>query len=826
MLSSLFQDLRFGLRMLARNRGFMAAVVITFALGIGVNTAIFSAISAVLLRPLPYAGANRLVEVSDLNAQGESIPITYPNFLDWQKDNRVFERMAAWVVFHFPLVLDRETERIAVGLVSSDFLTTLGVRPAWGRDFALSEDKPGAAPVAILSHQLWQRRFSGDPACLGRSVKLDNRLLTVVGILPPGFRFYGGGELFVPYAQYAEQFGMMQRDNHNGTIALARLKPEMGLAQARSELGAIAARLEKAYPGANAGLRVKLTPLRERLTGNSQASLWLLLGAAGLVLVIAIVNVANLQVARTLSRDKELALRAALGAGGGRLIRQLLTESVLLASAGGAFGLLLGIWSCRLLTHLLPWELRENLGQQPALDGWVFMFGLGMTLLTGLVCGLVPAWGASRLHLAESLKADSRTATADRGRLRLRSALVVSEIAVALMAVVAAMLMLRSLDQLQRVHPGFRPQHVVTVRLDLPWSKSENIAHTGRFYTELMARVQALPGIQAAGATTMLPLTGQSSSMPVYRDDRPLPAPGQFPHADYHVVTPDYFRAMGIPLLQGRFFSAEDLPLRATSDNPAQTSETFRRSNLSAIISQAMAERLWPNENPLGKRYRLGTPEIDFPWATVVGVVGSIRQYGLDNELASEMHLNYLQFPPNNGLTLVMRTTADTAALARAIRQEVFGLDKDVAVHDVRTMTQRIADWLADRLFTLRLILVFAALALALAAIGVYGVMSYTVSRHTLEIGVRMALGARPGEVLRLVLRQGLGLTAMGTVLGLVGAMGLTWLLRSLLFGISPTDPLAFGATVVLLGGVALLACYLPARRAANVDPMTALRCE
>ncbi len=819
-------DLRFALRQLGKSPGFSAAVVVTLALGIGVNTALFSVISALLLRPLPYTGAQRLVELCDLNAAGESLPITYANFLDWQKENRVFERMAAYVVFHFPLGWERETERVAVGLVSADFFAALGVRPALGRDFAAAEDGPGAEPVAILSHELWQRRFAGDPACLGRSLKLDNRRLTVVGILPPGFRFYGGGELFVPYAQYAETFGMNQRNNHNGTMALAQLKPQTSLAQARGDLSALAARLEQTYPEANAGLRVKVTPLRERLSGGSQASLWLLLAAAGLVLVIAALNVANLLLARGLNRDREMALRAALGAGRGRLTRQLLTESVVLAAVGGGLGLLLGVWSCQLLSHLLPWEIRENLGQQPVLDWRVLGFALGISLLTGLLCGLAPAWGASRLRLVESLKADSRTATAERGRSRLRCALVVSEIATAVMTLVVALLMLHSLYQLRRVDPGFAPQQVLTVRVDLPWSKSENIAETSRFYTELLARIQALPGIQAAGATTMLPLTWQSSSMPVYREGAPVPAPGEFLHPDYHVVTPGYFRAMGIPLLQGRFFGAEDPPLRATSDNLAENIEVFRKSSLSAIVSKAMAERLWPNDNPLGKRFRLGTPDMDFPWATVVGVVGSTRQHGLETAPAPEMHLNYLQFPPNNGMTLALRTTAEVAAVAEAVRREVFALDKDVTVHDVRTMEQRMSDWLAERQFSLRLILLFAGLALALAAVGIYGVMSYTVGRRTLEMGVRLALGAQPGQVLRLVLGHGLRLIALGVALGLAGAFGLTRIMRHLLFGISATDPLAFGGSVLLLGGVALLACYVPAHRAAKLDPMVALRHE
>ena len=805
-MDTLIQDLRFALRMLLKNPGFTATAAITLALGIGANTAIFSVINAVLLRPLPYHDPSRLVLVNETTRQLADMSVSYPNFLDWREQNHVFERLAALQDGQFTLTgLDRP-ERLGGLNVSADFFTTLGATPALGRDFQPQDDKAGAEPVAILSDHLWRSRFGGDPTVVGRVLTLDGRQVTVVGVLPPRFRVYlSESDLFLPLGLNADR--MKDRGNHPGIYVIGRLGSGATIETARADMDAIARGLEQQYPKTNTGCRVAMKPLEDEVVGALRPALLVLAVAVGFVLLITCANVANLLLARASAREKEIAIRTALGASKARLLRQVLTESTLLSVLGGGLGLLLAGWLTDVLLSLVPSTLPRL--DEVRLDGAVLGFSLALSLLTGLVFGIAPALQASRTELLEPLKETSRGSTAGIRQHRFRNILVAGEIALALVLLAGAGLMARSFLRLNRVDPGFRPEHVLSAQLVLPRVKYPESAAILAFADRLLPAVAAIPGVTSVGLVNPLPLSQEGWQTDFWVEGAPVPTRGEVPNSDYHVVGGDYFKAMGIALVHGRLFDDSD---RADSAPVA-------------LVNETLARRFWPHRDAVGQRMRTGSPDDPGPWLTVVGVVGDVKQYGLDQEQKTQFYRPQRQLPLRP-MSIVVRSSLDPTSLAASLRQAVLAADSDQPIYNVRTMTGLLSDTSAPRRLSLLLLGAFAATALLLAAVGIYGVLAYSVTQRTHEIGIRMALGARRGDVLLMVFRQGLRLVLAGAALGVVAAFGLTRLMSSLLFGVSPTDPGTLGAVCLLLVGVALLACVVPARRASGVDPMIALRCE
>ncbi|HWS54894.1 MAG TPA: ABC transporter permease [Pyrinomonadaceae bacterium] len=809
MMGDLSQDLRYGLRVLVKNPGFTAVAVVALALGIGANSAIFSVVNAVLLRPLPYKDPGRLVMVwEDNTSKGYPRDTPAPaNFVDWRDQSQVFEGVAALAHESFNLTGAGEPERLDGRRVSAGLFPMLGVEPQLGRAFTPEEDQPGGARAVVLSHGLWQRRFGSDPKVIGTALTLNGTSHTVVGVMPQGFEIPGhtgrADELIVPIAFTQQEAASRSR---HFLMVLARLKPGVTLEQAQAEMNTIAARLQQQYPNTNTGVGAAVVSLHEQMVGDIRPALLVLLGAVGFVLLVACANVANLLLARAAARQKEIALRVALGASRARLIRQFLTESILLAALGGVVGLLLSVWGVNLLKAFIP----EGISQAKAIaiDAKVLGFTLLISLLTGLIFGLAPATQASSFNLNETLKEGGRdSATGGRGN-RIRSLLVVAEVAVSLVLLIGAGLLINSFLRLRSVDPGFRADNLLTMRVVLPDLKYPDQARRSAFYAEVVRRVGALPGVQSAAVTNWIPLVRQGDSMGISVEGQPDPGPGQNPSVVTRVVSPDYFRTMGMRLTQGRGFGEQDKP-----DAPPVV-----------IVSEAMARRFWPNQDPLGKRIKSGSLSAPTPWVEVVGVVNDVRQFELNAEPRPQMYVPYEQpvfFRPSN---LVVRTEVEPGSLAATVRQTVWEVDKDQPVSNISTMEEVLSDSIARQRFSMLLLAVFAGVALLLAAVGIYGVMSYTVAQRTHEIGIRMALGAQKRDVLKLAVGQGLKLVLVGVVIGLVASLALTRVMSSLLFGVSATDPATLVVISLVLIGVALLASYIPARRAAKVDPMIALR--
>jgi predicted permease len=802
MMETLLQDLRYGLRVLTKNPGFTLVAVLTLALGIGANSAIFSIVNTALLRPLPYADPERIVLVWHNNrvSNVERDFVSYQNFQDFQKQNQSFETMAAaTAVWSSVLTTDEGPERVSAQYASASLFPLLGVQPLRGRAFLETEDQPGQPRVVVLSHRFWQSRFASDPNVIGKTVTLDNVPATVVGVMPPGFRFLHDVDLWVPLGQnLIVGRGRAVRI----TTPFGRLRPGVSLDQARTEMATLARQLEQQYPDANTGLSTTVVSLNEQISGKVRPALLLLLGIVGFVLLIACANVANLMMTRAATRQKEIAVRIVLGAGRARLVRQLLTESVALSAMGGTVGLLLAVWGMDVVRRL--GHARVPRVDELTIDGWVLAFTLGLSLLTGILFGLVPTLQLSTANLHESLKEGGRE-TLGAGRSRLRSSLVVAEMALALILMTGAGLMLKSFARVLDVDPGFNADKVLTVQIGLPPSYSQP-AQRLTFYQQLFARLEALPGVEAAGGATRLPLReGVSTKLEI--EGRPVAA-GERPEVEFRRASLSYFRAMGVPLRQGRTFTEQDGP----DAQPV------------VVINEAGARRFWPGEDAVGKRVRfLGT--VQEPWSTVIGVIGNIKHFGLDTEPRPEVYITFAQGPPVTPL-LAIRTSVDPSSLIAAVRRELRSLEPKLVMYNFAPMTELVTDSLTERRFNTMLIGVFAVLALALAAVGVYGVMSYLVRQRTHEIGIRMALGAERGDILRLVVGHGMVLVLAGVGIGLVGAFGLTRIMSGLLFGVSATDPTTFVGGSVVLALVALLASYLPARRATKVDPMVALRYE
>jgi predicted permease len=810
-------NVRYAVRTLLKSPGMTAVAVLALALGIGANTAIFSVINAVFLRPLPYSEAGRLVEISERSSGGGHMSVSYPNYLDWSKQAGVFEAMAANGVYDATLMASGNAERVPVGCVSADFLRVLRIPPLLGRDFRAEDDREGAAPVAILTHRTWQTRFGSDPSILGRPVTVDQRSYTVIGILPPEFRFYRSMDVLIPISDAVMRRMLYLRQNHNNVYAIARLKDGATLEQAQAQMSTIAARLAKAYPEWNTGVGARVTGLRQRLAASAGQPIAMLLGAVCLVLLIACVNVANLLLARAADRKKEMAVRAALGASRGHVIGQLLTESVLLAVAGGALGILFARLSFAGLIRLVPASIAAGgLG----IDLRVLGFTLLVSLLTGVLFGLFPALDGLRVNLSDAMRDGTRTTGAS-SRGRLRDALVVSEIALALVLLVGAGLLLRTLDRLMNVRLGFETVNILTTRVSLPDSDAISPEQASAFYDRLIERVQAMPGVRSAGTISHMPLSGGFSSAVFYRSDRPIPPRGELPSADQRSASPEYFRAMGVPLLRGRLFTPADG--RISNFTRDKLFAWFQANSFAVVINDTMARRFWPGEDPVGKSFRFGFPEMNGPRLTIVGVVGDTRDYGPDAAAPPVWYFSSYHVPHQND-TLVIRSAGDPGALAAAVHRAAAELEQSALITDVRTVEQLVSGSVASRRLNMLLLAIFAGLALLLAAVGIYGVMAYAVNRRSHEIGVRLAMGATAGDIMRMVIGRAALLGALGIAIGAAAALALTRLISGMLYGVKATDPLTFVTVAAVLFGAAIAASYTPARRATRVSPLAALR--
>ncbi len=807
-MGTLLQDLKYAIRMLVKTPAFTGFAVGVLALGIAANTSIFSFANTVLLHPLPYRDAGRLVMIWE-DASFIGFPRNTPapgNFYDWRAQNRSFEDMGATRDASFSLTGGAMPEEILGRQVSWNLFRVLGVAPFMGRDFAAEDDKSNTGYVAILSHALWRQSFGSDPQVVGKQIELDSEKYTVIGVMPQGFEFPDrASAIWVPLA-----FSDEQATNHHRHFlqVVARLKPGITLAQANADLTAVSMNLAEKYPDSNKHIGAFAVPLHQDRVGNLRLAIYVLLGAVGFVLLIACANVANLLLARATARQRELALRMSLGAGRGRIIRQLLTESILLAVLAGALGLMLSIWGAGFLARLVPAGIPFDV--TAGINARVFAFTLLVSMGTGILFGIIPALRVSRINLNESLKqAGARSGIGAHGR-HTRDVLVVAEVALAMVLLTGAGLMIESFAKLRSLNPGFSADHVLVLRTPLPDPKYPKLAQRTAFYDQVLERVNRVPGVVAAGFTTWVPLTNRGGSNGFTVEGRPAPAPGEFSDANMRVISKDYIRTMGMTLKAGRLFTGEE-----RQDSP-----------LVLLTNETMARQFWPDENPLGRRIKLGGFDSDYPWITIVGIVGDVHQMGLDVAPRAEMYVPYSQYEYFQPGYLAVKTTADPLQVASAVRDQIWAVDKDQPVADVMPMQTIVDEELSPRQMQAKLLGIFAGIALVLASLGIYAVLSYAVAQRTQEIGVRMALGAQRPDILRMVIGRGLALTFAGVGIGLAGAIALTRVLRSLLYGINANDPLTFAAVAATLSAVALLACYIPAYRATRVDPIVALRHE
>jgi len=808
VLADFWNDLRYAIRLQRKNPGFTIVAVIALALGIGANTAIFSVVNTVLLRPLPYKDPERLVMVWE-EATKAGYPQDTPtaaNFVDWRTQNQSFEGMAAITDDSFNLTGTGDPERLEGQRVSTDLFPLFGVEPQIGRVFTAAEDQPGNERVVLLSYGLWQRRFGGDAGIVGKSLQLNGSGYTVVGVMPARFQFpTADDEVWVPIAFTQED--ATNRNRHYLRV-VGRLKPGVTLAQAQADMSTIATRLQQQYPETNTDLGAVITPLQEHLVGDIKPALLILLGAVGLVLLIACANVANLLLARAAVRQKEIAVRVALGARRSRLIRQFLTESVSLSLLGGLVGLVIAYVGLIVLKAFIP----ENISQARAIsiDYKVLGFTLFVSVATGLIFGLAPALQSIRFNQAETLKEGGRDAATGGSGKRLRSLLVMAEVAISLVLLIGAGLLINSFLRLRNVDPGFRVDNLLTMKIVLPDSKYERRVQRSAFYTDIVQRVQSLPGVRSAAVTTNLPLYRQGNSISISIEGRPEPPPGQEDIIVTRIISPGYFDTMSIPLLKGRQLTDQD-----TDDSPNVV-----------VISEGMARRYWPGEEAVGKRIAVGRIRSPEDWIQVVGVVKDVRQFELTADPKPQMYLTHRQFGFFDAQDLVVKTDVDSASMASAVRKAVWEIDKDQPVSNIRAMETILADSIARQRFSMLLLAIFATVALVLAGVGIYGVMSYSVAQRTHEIGIRMALGAQTSAVLKLAVGYGLKLVAAGIAIGLVAAFALTRVMATLLFGVTATDPTTFTLISLLLVAVAAIASYIPARRATRVNPIIALRYE
>jgi putative ABC transport system permease protein len=808
-LENLLKDVRYGFRMLRKSPSFTFFAVAVLALGIAANSAIFSIADAILVRPLPYRDANRLVMIwEDSSAYGFPKDTPAPgNFSDWKSRNQVFEDVAAISDGSFNLTGSGNPENLIGKWATANLFSVLGVSPALGRDFRPEDDVPGAPAVALLSHGLWLRRFGGDPRIVGKEISLNSEKCTVIGVMKRGAQFPDREtDLWAPSRFTTAQ--LANRRNHFLQV-VARLKPRVSLRTANANLATIASQLEKENPDSNAKVGAFAVPLREELAGDVRPAIFMLLGAVCFVLLIACANVANLLLSRATGRRREMAMRIALGATRARVIQQMLTESILLSIFAGVAGLLFSIWGTKFLATLIPTGIAPMTGT--GVDGRVLLFTLAISLATGIVFGIIPASRVSQFQLAHSLKQGGGRSGVGSGGHRLRDALVISEVALAIVLLAGAALMIRSLENLYHLDSGFRADHVLVMRTPLPRQKYEAFAARAAFYEQVLERVEGLPGVVAAGYTTWVPLTNAGGATGITIEGKPEPAPAEVLVPNIRIISRDYTRALQMKLMEGRLFESRD----AAGTLPV------------ALVNQTMARNYWTGEDPAGKRFKVGGYSEKSPWLTVIGIVGDVHQAGLAVPARAEMYLPYQQedlgFEPEY---LAVRTAGDPMALGEIVRQQIWAVDKEQPVAGMMPLEDLVDENLASRKMQASLLSGFAGLALLLVTLGIYAVLSFAVTQRTQEIGVRVALGAQPGDVLRMIFSQGFRLFLMGAALGLAAAFVLSRALVHLLFGVSAYDPVSFAGVTILLAAVALLACYVPARRATRVDPLIALRYE
>jgi predicted permease len=810
-METLIQDAKFAFRLLLKDPGFTAIAVIVLALGIGANTAIFSVVDGVLLSPLPYGQADRLVNVFQKSSHFTRSSVSYLNFKDWRRDNKAFVRMAAFNWNGFSLTHPGLAEHVGGKNISTGFFATLGVKLQLGREFTPQEDHEGGPPVVIISNRLWRRRFGASPHAVGEAVALDGKAYTVVGVMPRGFRMRGRADVMAPLGQIDPAL-LRDRRINPGIQVIARMKTGVTLAQAQADMANVQRSLDQLYPKADQGIEANVISLKEVLVGWTSRTLWMLLGAVALVLLIACANVANLLLARSSARSREFAIRSALGADRPRVVRQLLTESVLLALAGGVVGLLVAFWGTKPVVAAVPGSLPRS--HDIGLNLPVLFFTFAASMIVGVLFGLAPAMKHSNVSLQETLKEGGRTASG--GRQRSQRALVIFQMALTIVLLVGAGLMIESVWRLNAVNPGFRPQRVLTFSVALSPASTETPNAIRTAYRQLIGRIQNIPGVQATAVTDLVPLEGSDDDIPFWIGSQTPTAWNKAPLTLFYCTSPGYLRAMGIPLLRGRFITNDDTP----------------KSAHVVVIDRELAHRYFHGQDPVGQTLTLAL----LGKVRIVGVAGHVKHWSLAGGSAdlvrNEAYLSFDQIPDqfmktvSEGVTFIVRSQLPGGALIGSVKRAVFGGGNDQPVYDVQTMNEIVSESIADRRFPMLLLGIFAVLALVLAAVGIYGVISYSTSRRTHEIGIRMALGARRGDVLKLVVRQGAMLALSGIAVGLVSAVALSRFLSKLLFGVKPTDPVIYTVVSLSLLAVALAACFIPARRAAATDPVDALRYE
>ena len=814
-MNGLIQDFRYALRQLRKSPGFAAVAVITLALGIGFNTAIFSVVNAVLLRPLAFADASRLVRIWHVPPEKSfpgmtTFPVSAANYLDWERQTQVFDHMAIYSYHGFTVTGGDKPEQLSAGAVSSGFFATLGVQPILGRVLSPEEDQPGRSHVVVLSYRLWQDHFGGNPGIVGHDINLEGQPYLVAGVMPSNFQFPDFAKMWTPMA-WTDQERAVRGEHHS--IVIARLKPGVELKQAQAEMNTISDRLQQQYPDDDKGWGAVVVPMQQDLVSDVRPALLVLLGAVAFVLLIACVNVANLALAKTFSRQKEIAIRTALGATSVRILRQILTETVLLALSGGALGLAFAHFAVRFIVAFLADKLPHSI--EVGLDSKVLIFTAVISVITGIVAGVLPAWRLTRRDVNQALKQGLGRTDADSGGHRTRSILVVSEVALSLILLIGAGLMIRSFQNLRNVNPGFDSRQVLTMSVVISRAKFLSPDQAISFFDRVLQRVRSLPGVESAAVIDNIPLTG-GSHQPIAIEGRPVVPMSEQPEVDVRLVSAGYMSAMHIPTLRGRGLSDTDVAGR-----PAVV-----------LVSESMARQFWPGEDPVGKRLTLTF----YPEAIreVVGVVGDVKLDSLDEMRPSAtlyFPLDQVSVPAAGGwrsfpMTLLVRSRSGSGELASAVSNAVHEADRDIPLVDISTMDELVENSLSQQRFNMLLLGAFAALALLLAAVGIYSVLSYSVKRSVREIGIRLALGAPVGEVLRMVVFEAMKPTLLGVAIGTAGALALGRVLSSLIFGVRPTDPLTFVAVAALLAAVALVASIVPAYRATKVDPMVALRYE